>query len=305
MRADQDFIEEPKQASVQRTVALAAALMMGRESLYADELTDRHRVRLVALSLVQLAVLIYAAVKFSHFTAWVGVPAICQAVLTAWCIGSSLAVWWAHTRRVFGRFKLARRTARLVPLRMREDGAHEHVPPPQEDFAQHRESYLRLGVSRRWSDSAFRYSAPHLIQRREENGVDEGFAEWVRLTQVWFEPRILLQLALLSLLTLNVLWPAYFLFASTCLAASARDEQQWFFFVGHRRFLDALDDLRTMHEQRKEAEARDRAAAQRRFLVRDLSNSHPDVPADDPYAHLSAELRNMMEAPPTPDRPAP
>jgi hypothetical protein len=241
----------------------------------------------------------YAATKFAGACAWLGIPPGWTAALSAWCFASSLILWLVLTKWILGAFDFARHRARIVPLRMSERGEHQHVPEPKTDFAEYLLSYQRLGVSRRWDVTVFRHASPRLTSKMNDRGGDDGYLSWVRETQTSFEASLLVKAALVSLLTLNVFWPVYFLFAAGCLSRAAWDDHQWFFLIGQNRYYDALEDFKVAEKQRQALEASEREEDQRRFIVKVLPSEDRGVSLAEAHERLPEELGSIMTIPHT------
>ena len=286
------------------TLALAAALLLGRRRIYAGYLT-RGRARVFkSLVAAQLLLLVLGIRVPVWLVSHGGAPSFVQHVVLVWCLVTSLVLWLAAARLVLSCLERARRTASLVPLVPDAGCEFDYDPPSRTDYRRHLEGYLRLGTSRTWARSALgsgaaarppRMAHPAGTTGDSDAAEDEAFASWVWDTQADFEPSLVMKVALASLLTLNPVWFLTLSFSSISLARCTAADRRDFESLGRTRYWELVRKEREAAQRQTQEEAA--AAERQRYVVQPITSPHPS--AADAYRRLPAELRRLMGEAPT------
>ena len=292
------ILARPQEFYLRETVALTAALILGRRHIFADYLTGRRNLLIVVLLFVQLAIIAAGTALVWWLLTRMNASPDARQLVTAWSLGSSLVVWGAIAAAVLRRFSFARSTARIVPLIRRRGtvGEYTYNPPRQDDFRKHLEGHLRLGVSRTWGDSVFGRGAPPLDLHGEHPDLRMvRTRDWMWLTQNIFEPELLLRAAAACFLTLNFNW-IYFLVASISLGKSGHQTECWFNVWGHEAFWNPELERRKAEEERAAADVRAAEELRKRFPTAIVATPTRSMSAADARAQLPDTLRRLMDA---------
>lgn len=293
------WIARPQERYLCETVALSAALLLGRKKIFADYLTKgRLRTLVVLFLLFQLF-----SIGSITLGAWllyrsgVRTPVVLSAYLAV--LVPSLAVGTTIARVVFRRFRAAKADARSWPTEPAHDGVYVYAVPLHDRYVDQLQAYLRLGICRDWEQTPLFRWAPRLRRSELAAHHDTNFRHWVSDTRVLFEPGLFFWPALACFLTLNPWW-LYFFAAALCLRWSEEATMHWFEWIGQREYSEAAAARDAEAEQKRIEEQKAEEARRKSFVVDLPSPLAPTV--QQAYDNLPCELRELLGAGPRPTR---
>lgn len=288
-------VAHPQERYLSETIALTAALLLGRKRIFADYLTKGRRRAIVAVFTAQQLLIFLVLGALHLLLVRSTVPGAVAGVLYLALIVPATAINLTVACVVLRRFKAATSDALRWPTKPAHDGVYVYDIPLHGDLVTHLHAYLRLGVARDWDRTVLARKVPRLYRSELPDLQHSLLINWTWRVHTVFEPQLFGTIAFVCFLTLNFCW-VYFFAAGICLGRSEEATRHWFDWEGRRRFANAEAEREAAAERQREKEAREAEARRRDFVAELPGRPLPDT--ERAAKDLPRELRDLIASEP-------